>query len=266
MDDWLSLAKQLPLGQSVRVQCCNKNTTCILSSDIQGYRKHCFRCNDTQFKPRGQLSAKEALQRKRDLMCRIRADGCLSLPEDYTVDIPEHAASWFLKYGISSTSAVYHDIGYSPKLDRIVLPVYEGADLVAMQMRAVSSGQQPKYLNPNGPKTSEALFYTGKRLDDGIKPIVVTEDILSAIKISLAGTPAASIMGTTCTDGKAFKIAQKAEQVIVWLDGDQAGRSGARKAVRKLSLYTDDIRVIHTEKDPKEYNRDEIREILKDHE
>jgi len=184
----------------------------------------------------------------------------VTLPEDYTLDVPMAKAGWFMKVGISPELARQYRIGYSPSFDRIVLPIYnEADDLVALQMRACKADQKPKYLNPTGPKVNGAVFWSNSTLEGAG---VVTEDILSAIKVGKV-LNAASILGTNMTDERALKIARRwRRHVILWLDPDKAGWKGTVEAVRQLTMQGCTVSRIVSEKDPKHYNLEQIEEYI----
>jgi len=50
--------------------------------------------------------------------------------------------------------------------------------------------------------------------------------------------------------------------VAIWLDPDVAGRRASKKFARKLGLMGAHVREIKTDKDPKFYSDQEIKEIL----
>lgn len=258
--DWLEIAKSIPQGSRLRTRCgepgCGKDNSQLVSHDEHGYRAWCFRCRIPKFESHG-LRSIELIERHRKERAIQRAVA-VTLPEDYTLQVPPRAAIWYYKYGISAELAAMYGIGYTPELDRVVLPVYESGDLVAVQMRAVDPARKMKYLNPLGPKVSSAIFESAPAT--GVT--VVVEDILSAIKVGRVHH-ATSILGTNMTDQRALKIAQRNNTVLLWLDGDKAGKRGAVAAEKQLRLLGVNVVRITTADDPKTYSLEEIRSIIK---
>lgn len=195
----------------------------------------------------------------------MEAIGDLELPEDFTTRIPPIGLRWLLKYGVSSKIAEHYKFGWSEKLARVILPVFEDGELVFVQSRAVYEKQKPKYLNKRS--VGKAFFHS----DNGllIEPFqnkrIITEDILSSVRSGRI-LPATSTLGTIFPEQLAvWLLNEQIEHVYVWYDGDEAGVNGARKAKKILSLMGVPNTIIKTELDPKEYNNDEIRGIIEAH-
>ena len=257
MADWLEIAKGLKAGRKIRVQHCGADNSMLVSHDRHGYRCHCFRCSESEFVPHGLQSIADLNRRKAELS--FMEEARVRLPSDYTLDVPEHDMLWYLKAGISPELARSYGIGYSPDMQRVVLPVYGlDGELDAVQMRSTSPFIKPKYLNPAGPKVSAAIFMSGP--PTGVT--VVVEDILSAIKVGRL-THSTSVLGTTFTDARVAKIAEHNHTVVVWMDNDKAGRKGRLTAVRQLLLQGIEVYRVRTPDDPKSYSLDEIQEHLR---
>jgi len=192
----------------------------------------------------------------------------VKLPDDFTTTIPPAVLAWVLKAGVSSSVAAHYGFGWSEKLSRIVIPVWKGEELVAVQSRAVYQGQRPKYMNSTGGAYSSPVF----RSDDSLlldgTPIegrVITEDILSCIRTGRI-IPSIATLGTRMGDRVAVSLLREAQSpVYVWYDGDPAGVKGALKIKRTLDLVGLPCTIIKTTQDPKAYSNTEIRQILKDY-
>lgn len=258
--DWLELAKTLPCGQSVRAQCCAGDKSMLVSHTQHGYRRHCFRCNnegEKKFVPHGILRIADIERHKAELAYSTFEPP--RLPSDYTLDIPQRAMLWFMQYGISPELAREYKIGYTPKLDRVVLPVYDlQGDLLCVQMRSVDPSVKPKYLNPPGPKVAAAVFMTGK--PTGIS--IIVEDILSSIKVGKVAH-STSMLGTNMTDQRALTIAKYNHTAIMWTDDDKAGMKGRIHGMRQLKLLGLKVYQVKTPDDPKTYNIEAIKEHLR---
>lgn len=260
--DWVAIAKSLALCKNIRSVCsegCGTDDSQIISHNNKGYSRYCFRCGAKAFVPKGMQKMTVRRREQEYAMATLDSVEPLKLPSDYTIDVPKNAAAWYFRYGITPELAVKYKFGYSPYFHRVVIPVYEDGELTAMTMRAVDN-VEPKYLNPKGPKVSNALFITRGNPDS---PPVIVEDVLSAIKVSRAGYTGIAILGTNFTDARALKIAHKFPNgVYIWLDGDRAGLRGTNQAEKKLELLGVPTIRIRTDDDPKSYRSEEIQETL----
>lgn len=257
--DWLEIAKELPHGSKTRyAHDCSTHTDAIINTSNDGYSLHCFKCGEHVFVYRGQSTLAE-LDRVSKLNEQAKETLLLVLPKDFTPTIPTQYAIWLYKAGISRDVARSCNIGWSPSLHRIVIPIYNpDGKLVYWQARAVLKGQRPKYINPPADKSS--LLYTRIPLSNpSRRRIVITEDILSCIRVG-KHIPCASILGTGVSDGQCLRLGSF-RRVSVWLDPDSAGQRGTLKCCRKLRLHTE-ADSIHSKVDPKCLSDREIRKLL----
>ena len=269
---WEEQALKLRCGGRRRIRCCKDDYSMLINHDLKGISCYCFRCGFSSFLPHGIQCIDDINRRNREYLDSSKKNGIILLPDDYTLDVPPHIATWYFKYGISAELARRYKIGYSDNLNRIILPVYAidrtttdviddtNSEMVldALQMRAVRSQMRPKYLNPYGPKISSALFWAGKKTDS----VIMTEDILSAIKVGKYHY-SVSILGTTLTEGRLARIiANGIKKVYVWLDPDYAGIKGTKQAMNKFALQGIECIRIKSEKDPKEYTKKDIMRFI----
>ena len=255
--EWLHLAKALPEGTRKRVNhTCGAGRTMILNHDEQGYSAHCFRCNDWGSKGHGERRLSDLFKARAEELFEAQE---VQLPEDFVL-MPEckdyMAHVWLAQAGITQQQQQQYKIGYSPGIRRVILPVYEQDELVYTQARALR-GEKPKYLNPAADR-SRLLFLSRGTYTQG--PVVLTEDILSAIRVG-SFVQTASLMGTDINEAQAHRLILLGSPVVVWLDGDKAGLKGAASVRRMLDGLVP-VHLIQTEKDPKCYTNREIQEIL----
>jgi hypothetical protein len=258
MDDWLEVARRLPVGRKARLtHDCGEGKVVIASHNEQGYSAYCFRCGNLGFEGKGYQTLEE-LNRIAELNAQANQVHSVDLPKDYTLDIPAEQSRWLLKAGISVYRAAKCGIGWSPSLSRVIIPLFDDrGGLLYWQGRAVLRGQTPKYINP--PVSKQELLYWCKPEKADLSRVVVTEDILSAIRVG-RHLPAASILGTKLSTKQAGQLSAY-DRVEFWLDPDDAGREGAQKGCRTLNLATH-ARQVDSEHDPKNHSDREIREIL----
>ena len=151
-ETWLSVAKELPDGKSTRMQCCKADQSMMISHSPRGYSAYCFRCGFKAFQHHGERSMSQISTALADNSFEHARH--IRFPNDYT-EIQygtEQAQAWLLQHGISLELAHEYQIGYSPKMDRVILPCFsdDGKVLLHVQARALD-GRKPKYLNQSSP-------------------------------------------------------------------------------------------------------------------
>ena len=217
------------------------------SSDGLAYYEnasHCFSCHVHKNYDSVYLAPSKALKVTKD---------AFKMYPDYTPEIPVDGWVWLSKAGITEDQAKHYQIGYSPRLKRIILPVFDAHnDLVAYQARALGDSDA-KYLTFTS--TSGAFFAS----DHNSTSFVVVEDILSAIKVGTAH-PTIALLGTNLHSKLEYKLS-RLRSVLLWLDGDSPGWEAAYSIWRQLRTRVK-IDIIQTSKDPKCYPLEQIKDIL----
>ena len=251
MDGWQDRAKLLPTGHKRKIACCGSSPSALISNKINGISFHCFRCETSLFEAHAPRSLSEILEARAATdqlkASRTIPDRCLSMDDARTAP---KARVWLLRYGITPEQATeVFGIKYDPKTRRVCLP-FKGGFIA----RAVH-GERPKYIRAGSLET-EAYWLTK---DYG--QIVVTEDIVSAIKVAISGFNAVAILGTSLSNVTAHQLS-KFRQVICWTDGDAAGDKAWKLIRQKLGLFDTTVLRVRTDKDPKEFHAGEIRQII----
>ena len=184
------------------------------------------------------------------------------LPSDFTREVPAAAWKWLLQYGLSY-QYWRPFVGYSEAHDRLVItfgtPVKFSIGR-AMQARQADGKPTRKWrFWGDGHSYVEILGWV-----PGEKPrtLVVVEDIISAHKVAQV-TPALCLFGTNVHDLAIKEMVKYNGPVVLWLDEDQF-QNLPKKIGRLQTFIKHPVRWVRTPKDPKEYNLEEIKEILKD--
>src|SRR5690606_17466278 len=129
--DWLRIAKELKVGQTVRVKHdCSPNgvASLAITHDVDCYRAHCFRCKEPGLWQPKQLSladrlAAKAEQREADTEVMKGRFGPPPSPRVYEwAQWPEAACAWLLKAGMNQADAKKFGIYYHPQSRRVVVP------------------------------------------------------------------------------------------------------------------------------------------------
>lgn len=260
-ETWLPQAQTLAPGQSRRFDhVCGGGRTLRCDNKPEGYSAWCHRCSDKGWWPHPQPSLAERVARlkeKQDTDRAAEADTRPPMPAVWgSRDWPLHARVWLYKAGLSDDAIKKAGIYYCPRIDRVVLPVFRGDKLAYWQARGFDP-ERAKYINPLIDKSGLTARYGSRG------PIVLTEDILSAIRVGEVARGWA-LLGTSISDATAASVcrARGNHQTRLWLDGDKAGRTARAKIRRTLSLRGAEPLIIRTDLDPKLYSREEIRRIV----
>ncbi len=186
--------------------------------------------------------------------CQVRIPGyeetfskTLGLPRPS--QMPEEGLVWLRGAGINAHLQAHYDIYYSDYWDRVIIPSYCNGHLLGWQGRAVFPEQTPKYLQAKGQKP---LFFLGDTTGKpNSKTIVLVEDAISAIRLGQY-IKTMALLGTKLdAAGKQLQIIEdEADNVVVWLDDDEPGRTAARQIVNRLALIGTETLVL-TEPEPK---------------
>lgn len=265
---WLATAKTLKAGRRIRIECCSQDKSLMVSNEERGYRAYCFRCGPRGFIAHGDFSI-DQLRRRRDEFALLQ-EAHVRLPRDFTTEIPNNEAVWLYKAGIGTAVALHYGFGYSASLRRVVLPVYRDNALVGFTARS-TIGAKPKYIERMG--TADVIFTADPSIrlphddewsESSGPDLVITEDILSAVRVGRIARRAVSLLGTSANAEQiaAALSEQGCVSVAIWLDPDRPGRVAAHKRERTLALQGYKTKRIRTKQDPKYYSNRDIRNIL----
>jgi len=255
---WVNTAKDLELGVGAQRYVphpgCTESDKAWLYVNGKGIGFYCNKCGASGFtyhKNRSLSEIRAMIEYEQELQNETKP----TLPQDFTLEIPDHGLVWLLAAGINSQEAANHCIGWSDRLQRVILPVYDGRTLLYYQARSID-GRLPKYVNPHVSK--DHILY-GAEVLDRTKPVCICEDILSVVRVSNI-MQAVSPLGTKLSEWAAMRLGEH-PLVFIWLDGDKAGKRGRAKMRKQLSWYTE-VTLIITHRDPKKYSDAQIKEYL----
>jgi len=257
--EWLHLAEQLERGgKAMHPHTCGGGNKLLVENADAGFKAWCYRCSIGGLKSHPQPSLSEriaALRVQRQADEAVEADPRPPLPANFDPSTwPLEPRVWLYKCGLSNAIIKANGFYWCDRIKRVVLPVLDGSKLCYWQARGFDK-DRPKYLNP---KIDKPAFKSGP-LSSG--PLVLTEDILSAVKVGQVAR-AWSILGTALSLSTASAVAALGVPVLIWLDPDEAGRKGRRRIAAQLRAMGVDVRIIRAEQDPKYFSKDQICEIL----
>lgn len=264
-DPWLATAKTLAAGRRIRIECCSQDKSLMVSNEERGYRAYCFRCGPRGFVAHGDFSI-DQLRRRRDEFALLQ-EAHVRLPKDFTTEIPSNDAVWLYRSGVSTALSKHYGFGYSAALRRVVLPVYSDGELAGFTARS-TIGAKPKYIERMASSNTVFMADPATRLPDADgwtcdsgPDLVLTEDILSAVRVGRIAKRAVALLGTSANADQLGSVSG-ARTIAIWLDGDRPGRVAAHKIVRSLCLQGKIVQRIRTDRDPKFFSNREIRRLL----
>lgn len=257
--EWLHHAEKLERGEKAMVShSCGSGNKLLVENADAGFKAWCYRCGIGGFKshPRPSLDERiAALREQRSADKAVEADPRPPMPTNFDPSSwPLQPRVWLYKCGLSNQ--MIRDAGFywCDRIKRVVLPVLNGSKLVYWQARGFDP-DRPKYLNP---KIDKPVYKSGPY---NFGPIVLTEDILSAVKVGQVAE-AWGLLGTRLDPSVAAEIARTGRPVLVWLDPDDAGLKARRKIIPQLRALGVDARIVRASRDPKYYSWAEIKELV----
>lgn len=149
---------------------------------------------------------------------------------------------------------------------RFALPVQDPSEWErGWGLRDPTSWGAPWAVDWDGPKTMLYMHSQGPSQSwypaSDCNTVVLVEDMLSAMVCQAGGVSACALLGTQLDNDKVREIGQGMwKQVIIALDNDAT--ESAFKLARKWGLAFNRTRVVPLERDLKEEDCDDVREIL----
>lgn len=263
--DWLSQAEALTPGASIKVphQGCSTSACMKLSHGLEGFQGYCFKCNAVGFKRHDRSSVTDYLDRKAALQAEDEAKQLrgYAKPVDFSRSLPVPASVWLAMNGLRPSLWEQLDIGWSEKLQRIILPVWYKGQYLGFTARGLYKNQA-KYIE-RMPQGAVGLFNmhcngtVGNQLvTDYTECVVFTEDWMSAAVVSQVA-PAIPLLGTASSTA-VLAAALEFKRVFIWLDPDAAGIKGRSELLRNLRPLLP-CKVVQSARDPKFYSAAEIK-------
>ncbi|AGC35944.1 DNA primase [Rhizobium phage RHEph08] len=279
--NFLTLAKSLPLGGKRKYNHCGNSPSMTLHNDLRRVWAYCHRCEKTYQSDRASLlSMAELDQYERQGLSQKTISVPSDCVQEYRADEPISLLwmTWLLRGGISQELRSAYSLGWSKKLGRAVLPVYtthSSSMLETLVLRALLPNQSPKYIMDSlSPNTAVFLSKPERaslmKMDeqDRLYDVVFVEDVLSCIRVG-EYVPTGSLLGTGLGSGKLDRIISagsrqsgKPLRCGLWLDPDKAGQQGNKKLLRSLSLMGLECSIISSPRDPKNMSNYEIQRRL----
>jgi DNA primase len=167
-------------------------------------------------------------------------------PLTFTLQNVECGHAYLTERGLTEETAKTFGVGFfagkGSMHDRIVIPIHnrEG-ELVAYAGRAID-GSEPRYKFPAGFHKSLELFNLHRV--KGEVSVVLVEGFFDCMKITQAGFPCVALMGSTMSRAQEELLRECFGQVVVMLDGDEAGRVAAEGIAERLQRVVYQVQVV----------------------
>ena len=180
-------------------------------------------------------------------------------------DMPVTAVALLMSAGITEEMCSKYGLFYDDRSQRLVY-TYRDRDgtILSQQLRSLHPLIQPKYysIDRYGAEFSSGVLGEGPLL-------VITEDLLSAIRVAEAGGRALPLRGVYAHTEQLHDEVQKNEvdTVLVWLDNDNDNvRERANQIVEAIEMFeVKPVYIYLTEEEPKHIEHNELQEILNEY-
>lgn len=203
--------------------------------------------------------------------------------------IPPHYQKWLNSYKINDREIKDYGIYYNESTSFLLFKIKGGAIVertttpyqnkdgqdyghrLRDKLQANKKRTFPKWILRQGYKNP--IQSCGWLSQAGSGNVVIVEDVLSGIRVRCASDEASSvappaqvlpILGTNINANDLYRLCRERSGVRVWLDRDK--RDKALKIASRASQWNDNVRVICSDLDPKEYTNEQIRLFLRDKE
>jgi DNA primase len=191
-------------------------------------------------------------------------------PLTFTLANVDHAHSYLRARGISDDTAKTFSVGFfsgrGSMIGRVVVPIHNAiGQLVAYAGRSVDDAE-PKYKLPTGFTKSAEVFNLHRVIaspETARERVIVCEGFFDCMKVHQAGIGAVvALMGSSMSEAQE-NVLGKFARVILFLDGDEAGREATRLIVSRLAHRTF-VRAIDLPdgKQPDQLSSEEIQAVL----
>lgn len=207
------------------------------------------------------LSSGEGLKGKQYLKERGVSEEAISSfklgfsPESWdrlTVNLKKNRADLDLaeKIGLIGKSQKYQGSYYDKFRNRVIFPIFDRSNnVIAFGGRAISSDNQPKYLNSPESEVyhKRNVLYGLNFAESEIKEldrVIVVEGYLDVIGCHQNGLKnVVAPLGTALTESHIKTLSQLCNEVIMLFDSDSAGISASLKSIETSKLFNIEIKI-----------------------
>lgn len=192
---------------------------------------------------------------------------------------PKSAKKILLKAGITPEQAFARGWRYTDKVvfvqkyphkvvtltNRLVLPIVpleptrEGF-VRGFQFKAINPRDKPKYITVG----TKGVYYLSKQqlMNGNLQPLIIVEDIMSALRVHMAGYDVVALLGTSLSDENLLTLINSYCSFKIWLDDDGPGIKARQKLIKRIRLHCDKVKAIKYGREPKQCTDREILKVI----
>lgn len=231
--------------------CGNGQKTPCFAVYTDGY--HCFTCGKSKKTSHSVIQPhQKALNEGLPSLPKVNKN-----PTTFTVE----GQKFLLQYFITQKMMQNYSI-WETERKSFIFPVFDADNIVFYVERYYN---EKKIFNRG--KKIEMLVCNSRTADT----LVIVEDFLSAIRVHDAGFSVLCLFGTKIKFDNLVQKTQDFDNIVIWLDGDDAGQSSARVLNSMLQTANKKRRLLErpkcvyklcTQLDPKKYNKKQIGDYI----
>jgi DNA primase len=188
-------------------------------------------------------------------------------PLAFTLPLRWH--TYLEQRAVHPSTAAWFRIGYYAGSgflrDRIVFPIHDSdGQLVAYAGRSID-GSEPRYLFPPGFRKSQVVFNFHRAVRCPAGCAVVVEGFFDCLRVHQAGYHnVVALMGISLSEVQEQILLQRFRQLILMLDGDEAGRRASQQlGARLLGKVSLSVAAVPDGSQPDQLSIEEIDRILR---
>ena len=128
---------------------------------------------------------------------------------------------------------------------RVVFPIHDSeGQLVAYAGRSID-GSEPRYLFPPNFRKSQVVFNLHRAAGEAARWAIVVEGFFDCLRVHQAGfRNVVALMGASLSEVQEKLLLERFAQLVVMLDGDEAGRRASQQLAARLSGRVSLTRVV----------------------
>lgn len=178
--------------------------------------------------------------------------------KDSVEHIPKTVKDWLHAYYVTSEDIKCNVILWNTQLQRLIFFVVLKSYTDSAWARSINPNVRNKWLFLGNKK--KKYYYVKCRTRQLKHQLYIVEDPISAIRLSKY-VDCFALCGTATNFEGLVSLITQYKELVVWLDGDSAGRLGAEKFKKKYSLVRP-VKIVRTLSDPKAHTPTEMEEII----
>lgn len=217
---------------------------------------YCFGCGHTE---RGVASAVNLALRGLATRRQEQEGGIRPPPDDCGTHYGRNALDWIAKYHMDVPTLIRHNVKWSPSREQLIYLFYgAGTDVVLWQARnfRAGTGHKDRFFTGGTPADVLATYNP----QQSSSTAVIVEDCVSGIRVAEAGFVGVPCFSAALSKQKLARLRRYYSNMVVWLDEDKLKES--QKIATQCALLGFHSKVVHTDKDPKEYSNEEVRNYV----